>query len=138
MCQGDDVHVLAQGAEGLSEGDMRLAKGGDGGGGTALAFLELDVEVVDLRLKIWEGDGWVGEQVRVGGQAVVDDLGLGFEFRGGEFVEVDSGAKGHDGVGWCGASIRAVAGLKRCGMGQFRFREELVRVSEARIRMGKG
>jgi hypothetical protein len=69
------------------------AKGGDGGGGTALAFLELDVEVVDLRLKIWKGDGQVWEQVRVGGQAVVDDLGLGFEFRGGEFVEVDPGAK---------------------------------------------
>jgi hypothetical protein len=29
----------------------------------------------------------------------VDDLGLGFEFRGGEFVKVDPSAKGHDGVG---------------------------------------
>jgi hypothetical protein len=30
----------------------------------------------------------------------VDDLGLGFEFQGGEFVKVDPCAKGHDGVGW--------------------------------------
>ena len=92
--------MLAEGAKGLSKGDMRLAKGGDGGGGTAMAFLELDGEVVDLRLKVREGHGQVWEQVRVCGQAVVDDLGLGFEVRGGEFVKVDPCAKGHDGVGW--------------------------------------